>query len=122
MALELAYHHARDGTRISGSIDTLIDGIVQGRRVRIVFKDETTADSYVATDTVSAKVFQEPRLVRAVLPIRPAVGSHMEMNGPFALFGAVMETTGKYLWQYGPPLTNTPEPGVAALEARWFLE
>jgi hypothetical protein len=90
--------------------------------VRIVFTDHVTADAYIATETVTVKAYRAPKLVRAVLPVRPAVGHEIEMSGPFALFNAVMETTGKYLWQYGPPLNNTPEPGVGALEARWFLE
>ena len=122
MALELAYHHDKEGKQLAGSIDTLIEGILEGRRVRIIVKDETTVDSYFSIDLVSLKVITYPKVVRGVLPIRPAVGNQMDMSGQFALFGAVIETTGKYTWQYGPPLTNTPEPATAQLEARWFLK
>lgn len=71
---------------------------------------------------MSAKTFQWPQMVRAVLAVRPAVGNQLEMDGPFALFGAVLDTRGDYYWQYGPPLTNTPEPALAHLEVKWFLE
>ena len=122
MALELAYYHDKNGQQLAGSIDTLIEGILQGRRVRIIIKDETTADAYFASDLVTLKVISWPKVVRGVLPLRPAVGNQLDMSGPFGLFGAVIETTGKYTWQYSPPLTNTPEPATAQLEAKWFLE
>ena len=122
MALELAYHHDKNGQPLEGSIDTLIGGILRGRRVRIVIKDETTQDAYFATDLAVLKVISHPKVVRGMLPLRQAVGNQLEMSGQFALFGSMIETTGKYLWQYGPPLTNTPEPATFQYEVRWFLE
>jgi hypothetical protein len=56
MALELAYYHNKEGKQLDGSIDTLIEGILEGRRVRIIIKDETTADAYFASDLVTLKV------------------------------------------------------------------
>jgi hypothetical protein len=122
MAQELAYHHDKNGQELEGSIDTLIGGILRGRRVRVVIKDETTEDAYFATDLAVLKVISYPKVVRGMLPLRQAVGNQLDMSGEFALFGSVIETTGKYLWQYGPPLTNTPEPAAAQYEVWWYLD
>jgi len=92
MALELAYHHNENGKPINGSIDALIKGIVNGRQVRAVLKDNVGFIAYNYFSTV--RVLRKQKLVNAVLPVRPAAGDSGALFDFFGLNVAVIDSTG----------------------------
>src|SRR6185503_8729536 len=117
MALELAYHHDKDGKPISGSVDALIKGIANGRQVRAVLKDNIGFIAYNYFSTV--RVLRKPKLVNAVLPVRPAASDSGALFDVFGLNVAVIDSTGMYTRRDG-----LGADGVFSrqYEVKWFLD
>lgn len=117
MALELTFHHNNEGEPISGSVDALIEGIVNGRRVRAVLEDDV---GYIAYDHfVTLRIDGSTKLVNAVLPVRPATNDGGVLFEAFGQNVAVIDTAGRYTRLDGLGASGTFERQYAV---RWFLD
>ncbi|HKY26947.1 MAG TPA: hypothetical protein VJM12_03290 [Pyrinomonadaceae bacterium] len=118
MALELAFHHDNKGNPVNGSVDTLIKGIADGRRVRAVLKDSVGHIAYNYFSTI--RVDRKKKLVTAALPLRPATDDFNVLFDTFGVNVAVIDSTGRFTRRDG--LGAATQSLTKQFEVKWFLD
>jgi len=120
MSWKLAYHNGIDGEQQpeSPSIDSLVEGILKGCRVRVLI---VRPENVLVCDTVTV-CLDPPRALKtvsALLPLQPAMREGSELNPVFGMSAVAIKTTGKYSQIQSGQRRRLSEDYC---EIKWFID